>query len=182
MPLVAILDADVLFPMYLRDTLLRLSLTGCFRLHWTDEILAEMTRNLVKKTKMDQAGVARVAAKMSASFEEARVEGWEKHADALSNHPKDRHVAAAAVAIRADIIVTGNIKHFKPLPNGLVALTPDQFLVALFEAFPEEVFETIETQAAGYKHAPQTPLALLERLAKQAPTFAALVSSHVVSQ
>jgi len=182
MHLVVVLDADVLFPMYLRDTLLRLSRAGCFRLHWTDEILAEMTRNLVKQGAMQELNAARLATKMSTTFEEARVEDWEKHVDAVSNHPKDRHVAAAALAIHANIIVTGNIKHFKPLPDGVVAMTPDQFLVALFEAFPEEVVETIETQAAGYKHEPQTSLALLERLAKQAPTFAAAVSSHIAGQ
>lgn len=182
MPLVAVLDADVLFSMYLRDTLLRLSHAGCFRPHWTDQILAEVTRNLVKKAKMKGDDAARLATIMSTAFEEARVENWEEFIPAVSNHPKDRHVAAAALAIKANVIVTRNIKDFKPLPDGLVAMTPDQFLLALFDAFPEEVVETIETQAAGYTHGPQTSLALLERLAKQAPVFAAAVSSHVVSQ
>ncbi len=49
----AILDADVLFPMLLRDTLLRVAQEGCYRPHWSDRILNEMTRNLVGELGME---------------------------------------------------------------------------------------------------------------------------------
>lgn len=178
MPLVAVLDADVLFPMYLRDTLLRLSAAGCFRLHWTNEILDEVTRNLIKNEKMDEVAAATLALKMTGSFEEALVEGWEDHVGTALNHPKDRHVVAAALAIEASIIVTGNVKHFKPLPEGMVAMTSGQFLLCLLDTFPEEVVETIELQAAAYANPPLTPSELLARLARSAPRFAAAASIH----
>jgi hypothetical protein len=47
----------------------------------------------------------------------------------MKNHPKDRHVAACAVAGEADLIVTSNVRDFKLLPEGIAAVTPDDFLL-----------------------------------------------------
>ena len=44
-----VLDACVLIPATLRDTLLRAVEKGMYRLHWSDEILDEVRRNLVKR-------------------------------------------------------------------------------------------------------------------------------------
>jgi PIN domain len=44
-----VLDACVLIPATLRDTLLRAAEKGMYRLHWSDEILDEVRRNLVKR-------------------------------------------------------------------------------------------------------------------------------------
>lgn len=44
-----ILDSCVLFPMYLRDTLLSAAQAGLYRLHWSQEILDGAIRNLVAK-------------------------------------------------------------------------------------------------------------------------------------
>jgi hypothetical protein len=45
-----VLDACVLYPIGLRDTLLNLAEAGCYRVHWTEEILTETTRNIVEDT------------------------------------------------------------------------------------------------------------------------------------
>lgn len=42
------LDASVLFPAALRDRLLRAARRGLFRPLWTEEILEEVRRNLVR--------------------------------------------------------------------------------------------------------------------------------------
>lgn len=44
---VVVPDANVLFPFFLRDTVLRASAAGFFQIRWTSEILEEMERNLV---------------------------------------------------------------------------------------------------------------------------------------
>lgn len=46
----AVLDACVLYPIGLRDTLLNVAEAGLFRVLWTEEILAETARNIVRHT------------------------------------------------------------------------------------------------------------------------------------
>jgi len=49
--------------------------------------------------------------------------------------PGDRHVLAAAIVGRCDVIVTRNLKRFPDrvlAPYGIVALHPDEFLVNQF--------------------------------------------------
>lgn len=49
-----VLDACVLYPAALRDTLLRAADTGLYRLHWSEEILDEVRRNLIKNGVADE--------------------------------------------------------------------------------------------------------------------------------
>jgi hypothetical protein len=51
---------------------------------------------------------------MAAYFPDARETSYEKLISSMTNHPKDRHVLAAAVAGRADVLVTENLKDFPP--------------------------------------------------------------------
>jgi hypothetical protein len=47
-PLVAVYDANVLYPAPLRDLLMRLALEDLFLARWTDEIHDEWIRNILK--------------------------------------------------------------------------------------------------------------------------------------
>lgn len=49
-----VLDACVLFPASLRDTLLRAADADLYRVHLTADILEEVRRNLVKKGMQEQ--------------------------------------------------------------------------------------------------------------------------------
>jgi hypothetical protein len=52
----------------------------------------------------------------------------------MKNHPKDRHVLAAAIACRADYLVTFNLKDFAPVPadaHGVAVIGPSTFLKEL---------------------------------------------------
>jgi hypothetical protein len=49
MALVVILDASVLYPLPLRDTLLRIAETGLYDPCWSERILDEVGRNLIAK-------------------------------------------------------------------------------------------------------------------------------------
>jgi hypothetical protein len=46
-----VLDACVLFPAALRDTLLRAADANLYRLHWTAEILEETRRSIVAQQR-----------------------------------------------------------------------------------------------------------------------------------
>jgi hypothetical protein len=92
----------------------------------------------------------------------------------MRNDPKDRHVLAAAVIAKADIIVTTNLKDFdhKALtPWNVKAQSPDDFLCELFNEYPDEMVQVIQKQVQKFRRHPRTFLELLDILSKQIPKF-----------
>lgn len=63
-----VLDACVLYPLYLRDTLLRAAERDLFRVHWSHEILDEAMRNLVKDLHVTEEQAERTKSCMNAAF------------------------------------------------------------------------------------------------------------------
>lgn len=171
--LIAVLDADVLFPMLLRDTLLRAGAAACFRLCWSSRILDEVIRNLVSDYGMDPQKAALLRTIMEEAFPDAMVKGWKSLEPAMRNHPKDRHVAAAASVAGAGFIITSNIRDFADLPDGIVAMTPDDFLCVLLETQRDGLFDALTAQAAGYRRPETTLTELLGKLSGIAPEFSA---------
>ncbi len=72
----ALLDANVLYPFTLRDTLLRAADRAFFQPRWTDEIFEEVQRNLTKNLQVTPAQARRLADQMNLAFPLARVEGY----------------------------------------------------------------------------------------------------------
>lgn len=95
-PFIVVLDANVLFPFTLRDTLLRAAAGGFYQVRWSAQILDETTRNLVSNGVMPEERAARLRAIMEREFPEAQVTGYEHLIPAMKNHEKDRHAVAAA--------------------------------------------------------------------------------------
>jgi hypothetical protein len=95
--------------MPVADTLLRLAEPpALYQARWTGEILAEVTRTLVGRFgKARDRALYREAA-MREFFGDSLVEDYQRLIPEMENHPKDRHVLAAAVACRADCRVTFN--------------------------------------------------------------------------
>ena len=176
---IAVLDANVLFPMILRDTLLRIAAAGCFRAHWSDRILDEMARNLIEKHRITPEQAERLVAQLVKAFPEAKVDDWEDLEGAMPNDPKDRHVAAAAATVGATFIVTANLKDFIRLPMGMQAVTPDAFLLKRFLEMPEEILAAMRKQAGGYRNPAATIDELLDWLARDLPTFVGAVRTMI---
>jgi predicted nucleic acid-binding protein len=65
-----VLDANVLFPFTLRDTLLRAAAAGYFQLYWSDEILHEARRNLVGHGVINEEQADRLVTTMQRAFPE----------------------------------------------------------------------------------------------------------------
>lgn len=177
-PFIVVLDANVLFPFTLRDTLLRAAAAGFYQLRWTSQILDEVTRNLVSTGTMPEDRANRLRAIMKREFPEADVVGYEHLIDAMPNDPKDRHVVAAAVKAGAQVITTANLKDFSALPDGVEAQSPDEFLCNLFDLDPNGVEELLRDQAADLVKPTMTFEELLERLTKVAPEFVVAVRDH----
>ena len=73
MAFVAVIDANVLWSAALRDTLVRAALADLYRPVWTDEILAEMLRNLKRKRpELNPARLDRTVDLLRAEVPDAR--------------------------------------------------------------------------------------------------------------
>lgn len=166
-----VLDANVLFPFTLRDTLLRAAAMGLFQALWSAEILNEATRNLIAQGRMNEEQSAHLMAAMEKSFPEATVEDYELLIPSMPNQEKDRHVAAVAVKANAEVIVTSNLKDFQELPPGTEAQSPDVFLLDLLDLAPQEMIALLENQAKALKNPPVALEELLTGLSKTAPGF-----------
>lgn len=178
-PFKVVLDANVLYPFSLRDTLLRSAEAGFFQLYWSKQILDEVSRNLVANHVVTAAQAQHLCAKMTEAFPEAMVTGYEPLIAAMKNDDKDRHVAAAAVKAGAEVIVTNNIVDFAVLPDGVEAQTPDEFLSNLFDLDPEVMASSLRTQAAALRRPPRSLDELLAGLAKSVPLFIAEVRRYL---
>ena len=112
--LTALLDANVLYPAGLRDFLLRLADRYLYTPLWSADIHAEWMRNLlVDRPDLSGDMLERTRAVMDGHFPEAVVTGYEAVAAGLDlPDAGDRHVLAAAIHGRADVIVTRNLRHF----------------------------------------------------------------------
>lgn len=168
-PFIVVLDANVLFPFTLRDTLLRAAALHFYQVRWSAQILEEMTRNLVSTGTMPYDKAVRLRAIMEREFPEAEVTGYESLIASMPNHEKDRHVVAAAVKSGAQVVTTANLKDFSELPAGIEAQSPDEFLGNLFDLDPDRFVEMLRDQAGDLVNPPITFNKLLDRLAKVAP-------------
>lgn len=146
MPFSAVLDACVLYPNALRDTLLRIAEVGIYQPLWSEKILDEV--HGVLKRKGRQADY--VVGCLRQAFPDAMVYGWEPFESSMGNHPKDRHVLAAAVRGHADVVVTANLKDFPA--SSLSGLDievqhPDLFLCYELEFAPGAIMQIVHEQA-----------------------------------
>lgn len=174
-PFRVVLDANVLFPFTVRDTLLRAAEQDLYLIGWSAKILEEMRRNLVKTGHTTERGSHSLVEAMREAFPEAEITGYQSLIPAMRNDPKDRHVAAAAIMAEAQVIVTENISDFQNLPGGLEAKTVDEFLCDLFSLSPRLMAGTIVNQAAALRRPPRTPADILRGLDRFAPRFVAKV-------
>ncbi len=96
---------------------------------------------------MTQEQADHVLAAMYTHFDEAEIEGYEPLIDGLTlPDPDDRHVLAAAIRIKADMIVTDNIKDFpSETLDGfeIEACTADKFLANTIDLFKIDAIRAI---------------------------------------
>jgi predicted nucleic acid-binding protein len=174
-PLVVVLDACVLYPAALRDTLLTAAETELYEPQWSDMLLEELSRNLILNAASTVHQVQHLLTVMQETFPEAMViEDYRSLIDSMTNHPKDRHVLAAAVASHATSIVTFNRKDFPASslePWGITLQTPDEFLLMLLHRNVEGIQVSLAAQANALHNPPKTMDEVLTTLSLHAPNF-----------
>lgn len=179
MPFAALLDACVLYPVTLRDTLLRLAEAGLYVPLWSDDIVEETRRSILRdRPDLTATSLDRMFAAMARAFPASSVEGYQGLVASMTNDPGDRHVLAAAVAGGAGVIVTHNVGHFAEealTPWAIEVQRPDEFLGDLLDLDPELVVEVLRLQAAERERPPTSLDEMLDFLARQVPAFVAEV-------
>lgn len=175
MPYAVVLDACVLHPAHLRDTLLRLSERELFQPLWSAAILEELERSLTKR-KVPPRSARRLVETMESAFESAMVRGYEPLVDSMTCAPRDRHVLAAAVHGDAGAIVTFNVRDFPRGsldPHSIDVIHPDDFLLDALDLAPSTVIEELRRQAGSNRVSPRTLFEILDALATAgSPRFA----------
>jgi hypothetical protein len=131
-----------------RDVLLEVAERDVYRPLWGSEILVELGRTLARlmgnrgqDEQTRRTYIARLLSHMGTAFPDALVEGWALVSTIELPDVNDRHVVAAALAGRADVIVTNNRKHFpiEALPKPLFTQTADTFLLDSLDLHPYQV-------------------------------------------
>src|SRR5437016_5795774 len=110
----ALLDACVLYPAPLRDLLMEISAAGLFRAKWTDQIQEEWISNLLKnRGDLTRQQLERTKSLMESAVPDSVVHGYETLVPSLTlPDQNDRHVLAAAIHCKADVIITFNLADF----------------------------------------------------------------------
>jgi len=170
----AVLDACILYPVELRNLLLCVAEQGLYRPLWSEKILSEMRRSILRKNQhLSDGQLDHLVTQMKTAFPEAMISAYEQLEAAMTNDPKDRHVLAAAVRGRADVIVTLNLKHC--LPYDVDVQTPDDFLVHAYYLSPARFLAAFDTQVSRNHKPPNTREGLIESLAGVLPELAKML-------
>jgi hypothetical protein len=141
--------------------------------------MQEVSRSLREDFGLSPEKTAYRESEIRRHFPEAWVEGYEHLIPSLTNHPKDRHVLAAAARARATAIVTYNMKDFPQSslkPYGITALGPSTFLKDLHPHAGADIINTLNAQAAAISQ----PLPyLLSRLRVNVPSFVQMIEKAI---
>ena len=160
MAFVVVYDSCVLYPNVVRDLLIRVAQAGMVQAKWTDQILDEMSRALRENRGTDQAKLERLRGLMNASIRDVRVAGHESLIDAVKLPDQDdRHVLAAAIKARAQVIVTDNRKHFPAAVLAewdIEAKSADAFVLDLLGLDDRIVYACVSGIAESRRHPPET--------------------------
>jgi hypothetical protein len=166
----ALLDANVLYPAPLRDLLL--TVEDLFRAKWTTDIHREWIDNLLENEPYrSRVALERTRDLMDSNTRDCLVTGYEHLIASLTlPDPDDRHVLAAAIIGRCDVIVTQNLKDF---PNealasyGLEAQHPDEFLSNHLNLAPGVFCGAVQKVRRRLRNPPYSVDQYLENLIQQ---------------
>ena len=180
----AFLDACVLVPIKLTDLLLRLAEANTYRILWSAEVLNEVERNLPRVGVSPDKARTRIQ-QMRDTFPDAMVTGYEALIPAMTNHPKDRHVLAAAVRADAAVIVTANLKDFPATaldPYDLNAVHPDDFLLDQLDLYPTQTLRCVREQIVAHRNPAISTDQFLSTFKKTVPRFTSTIREPLLGQ
>lgn len=168
----ALFDANVLYPAPMRDLLMQLAVADLFRARWTADIHREWIDALLRRDPhRDRSALERTRDLMDRATRDSLIVGYDQLIPSLAlPDADDRHVLAAAIVGRCDVIVTHNLKDFPAAvlePYGIEARHPDDFLCEQFRLAPDPFCIAVRKVRARLKHPPYSVADYLEILTHQ---------------
>lgn len=171
MAFAALFDACVLYPAPLRDLLMHLAGTRLFRARWSNEIHAEWMNAVLRSRPELETALHRTRTLMDNAVEDALIEGHGHLIPALDlPDPDDRHVLAAAIVGRVDVIVTRNLRDFPAAvlaPYRIEAQHPDVFIRHVMELDEAACLDAVRRLRAALRNPPMAQAAYLDTLSRQ---------------
>lgn len=151
---------------------MNLALTELFRARWTEAIHEEWIGSLLKnRSDLKRKRLESTRDLMNAAVPDCLVEDYEDLIPSLTSPDlDDRHVLAAAIRARADVIVTKNLKDFPIdalMRYGIEPQHPDEFIRNLIDLAPAPVCEAVSAHRSSLKNPPKTIDQYLETLSRQ---------------
>ncbi|UPK70074.1 PIN domain-containing protein [Chitinophaga filiformis] len=168
---VAVLDANVLYAVSLCDFLLHLAESDLFIPKWSKSISDEWIRNLLaNRPDLKASQLKKRHLAMEHAFPDANVTDYKS----LITHLKlpdedDRHVLAAAIKSKANLIITFNEKDFPPRYIGQYKIAienPDDFICRLLNVDQPQVLQAFLTQVRSLGNPPRSVEQILTSLKK----------------
>jgi len=169
---IVVLDSCVLYPAPLRDFLMHLALLDLFQAKWTEAIHGEWIQSVLEsRPDLTFEQLERTRNLMNSHIRDCLVEDYKSLIETLNLPDKDdRHILAAAIHAKANVILTFNLKDFPPkilAKYGIEAKHPDEFLVSLLETDAEKVSLAAERQRLSLKNPPKSREEFLQILRRQ---------------
>jgi hypothetical protein len=169
---VVLYDACVLYPAPLRDLLVRLANTGIVRARWSEPILEECFRSILKnRPDLKPEALKRTRQLMTQAVADCIVTGFDNLVEGLDlPDADDRHVLAAAIRAGAQAIITFNLDDFpenKLAPYNVEAKHPDEFVLDAIDLAPGVVTTVVSEQVASLRNPPRSVAELLDTLRDQ---------------
>ncbi len=172
-----LLDACVLVNYQVTDIFLRLAEEPrLYSPKWSNKILEEVYNTHCSWPHWKDEGFADSFQKvLREHFPEALITGFEELIPLMENDHKDRHVLAAAVKGKIQVLITFNTKDFKKEAFSkwdVTVLHPQDYLITLFQLKPNRVIQTLDHVAHRRNESRED---VLIRLGAHLPAFSSLV-------
>lgn len=143
----ALLDANILYPAPVRDTFPQLAADDLFGAKWIADIHREWMGALLRnEPRRDRAALERTRDLIGQATRDCLVADYETIPALDLPDPDDRHVLAAAIVEKCDVIITFNMRDFPPAglkPYGIDAQHPGEFLVHMLSQTPSPFLDAI---------------------------------------
>jgi PIN domain len=135
---------------------------------WSEELVDEWERVIVREGRRSQESARSVAATVREKFEDGRIAPEEYRDTVWPELPDvDDRVHGAAATAGADVLLTRNLDDFPPhLLTEISIMTSDDYLTSLFRHRQRDFIASVRKLAASKRRPPITDCEYVEKLRK----------------